>query len=122
MLKIRPLNRDDLKEFVHMGFTVRGLAVELDGEVVGIAGVLHSYPIQAFSRMDDKLRKYPKTIVKVIKMFKAIVDKYDSPIYAIASEKEHNSTKVLERIGFEFFYKNEKGRFYRIGVDNGHDV
>ena len=118
-LKIRPLTRDDLNEFVHMGFTVRGLAIELDGEIVGIAGVLHSNPIQAFSRMDDKLRKHPKTIMKVIKKFKSVVKSYSSPIYAIASEKEYNSAKVLERVGFKFFHKNEKGRFYRIGVDNG---
>ena len=118
-LKIRPLTRDDLSEFVHMGFTVRGLAIELDDEVVGIAGVLHSNPIQAFSRMDDKLRKHPKTIVKVIRKFKDIVSSYSSPIYAIASKREYNSTKVLERIGFKFFHENEQGRFYRIGVDNG---
>lgn len=118
-LKIRSLTRDDLTEFNHMSFTVRGLAVELDGEVVGIAGVLHSHPIQAFSRMDDKLRKHPKSIMKVIHKFKNIVDRYTSPIYAIASEKEYNSNKVLERIGFEFFYENEQGRFYKLGVNNG---
>lgn len=121
-INIRPLNRNDLNEFTHMGFTVRGLAIELDNEVVGIAGVLHSYPIQAFSRMSDELRKYPKTIMKVIRMFKSIVDKYETSIYAIASEEEKNSTKVLERIGFEFLYENERGRFYKLGVDNGYSI
>jgi len=121
-LMIRPLASNDLSEFNHMGFTVRGLAIELDGEVVGIAGVLHTNPIQAFSRMDDKLRKHPKTIMKVIKKFKDILSNYNSPIYAIASEKEYNSNKVLERIGFKFFHENEQGRFYRIGVDHGCSV
>ena len=114
-LKIRPLTQDDLSWFVHMGFTVRGLAVELEGEVVGVAAILHSKPIQAFSKMDDKLRKHPKTIMKVIRAFKKIISSYDSPIYAIANEKEYNSTKVLERIGFEFLCDSKQGRYYKIG-------
>jgi len=98
---IRPLTKSDLGEFNSMGKTVRGYAIELDGEVIGIAGVLHTRPLQAFSRMKDELREYPKTIVKVIKMFKDVLKNYDMPVYAIASETEYNSTKVLERIGFE---------------------
>jgi hypothetical protein len=99
--KIRPLKKSDLGEFNSMGKTVRGYAVELDGKVIGIAGVLHTRPLQAFSRMEDELRKHPKTIIEVINTFKDILKNYDMPVYAIASEKEYNSTKVLERIGFE---------------------
>lgn len=99
--EIRPLKKSDLGEFNSMGKTVRGYAVELDGKVIGIAGVLHTRPLQAFSRMEDELRKHPKAIIKVIKMFKGILKNYDMPVYAIASETEYNSTKVLKRIGFE---------------------
>jgi hypothetical protein len=98
---IRPLTKNDLTEFQSLGATVRGVAVELDDKVIGIAGVLHTRPLQAFSCMKDDLRKHPKTIIKVIRMFKEILSNYDLPVYAIASEKEYNSTKVLERIGFE---------------------
>lgn len=119
--KIRPLKKSDLGEFDSMGFTVRGYAVELDGKVIGIAGVLHTRPLQAFGQIKDELRKYPKTIMKVIKMFKSILESYDMPVYAIACKKEYNSTKVLERIGFEFSHKNEQGRFYIIGRSHEPD-
>lgn len=112
---IRFLKKGDLKEFDSMGFTVRGLAVELEGKIIGVAGILHSSPLQAFSSMDDKLREYPKTIIKVMRMFKNILSNYKSQVHAIASEKEYNSTKVLERVGFEFSHKTEQGRFYTIG-------
>ena len=83
--------------------------MELDGEVIGVAGVLHTPVLQAFSMIKDKLRDYPKVLVKAGKVFRDILNKYDSPVYAIASPNEKNSMRYLEVVGFEQF----DGRLYR---------
>ena len=106
---VRPLKRNDLGTFNHYGYSVRGVVVELNNEVIGVTGILHSSPLQAFAVMTDELRKYPKTIMKVILSFKDIMQHYGTPIYAKCSETEKNSRKVLERIGFELI----EGRFYK---------
>lgn len=98
-----------MKDFNHHGYSVRGVVVELDGELIGVGGVLHSSPMQAFSVMDDKIRKYPRTIMKVILSFKELLNNYQLPIYAKCSMREKNSRKVLERIGFELV----GGRLYQ---------
>ena len=100
--KIRALNKNDVVEFYGEPFaqSMRGLAVELDGEVVGMAGVLHTNPLQAFSSMKDSVRKYPKTIMKTAHGLKSILNKYESPIYAFASETESNSMNFLKHVGF----------------------
>ena len=98
---VRPLNRSDLDKFTHFNQSVRGCAIELDGEVAAVYGVLQSTPLQAFSEMDEELKKYPKVIVKCILSFKDILKHYDSPVYAMPSTKYANSPRVLERAGFE---------------------
>ena len=82
-------------------FSFRGYAAELDGEVLAIAGVIHTVPLQAFSLMHEGMRKYPKTIIKAIKVFRELLNKYDQPVFAIADEKESNSEKLLMKTGFE---------------------
>jgi len=106
---VRPLRKGDLKTFKHHGFSVRGMVAELDGEILAVSGVLHSTPLQAFSEIDDKMREYPKVIIKMILSFKDILKHYPLPVYAIANEKEHNSRKVLERVGFKLI----EGRTYK---------
>jgi len=99
---IRELRKTDIEVFYGKPFpeSVRGLAVEFEGEPVAVAGVIHTNPLQAFSSMSDSLRKYPKTIIKTARRMKAILDKYESPIYAYADEGEKNSVNFLKHIGF----------------------
>jgi hypothetical protein len=100
---IRALRKSDIIEFYDEPFpeSVRGLAVELDGVPVGVAGVIHTNPLQAFSTMRDDLRKYPKTIVRTARQIKIILDSYNSPIYAYADEDEKNSVNFLKHVGFD---------------------
>jgi len=97
---VRPIKRSDLDLFGHHGFSVRGFVIELNNEVVAVYGVLHTSPLQAFSEINEKLKAYPKTIMRAILSFKNIMKHYNKPIYAIPSDKQENSIKVLERIGF----------------------
>lgn len=100
---IRALKKADLIAFYGepLKYTVRGLAVELNGEPVAVAGVISTEPHQAFSMIRDELRRSPKTIMKLGKMFKRILDSYDNAIYAYADENEKNSSNFLKHLGFE---------------------
>lgn len=99
---IRALKSKDIVEFYGKSFpeSVRGLAVEFEGEPVAVAGVIHTNPLQAFSSIKDSLRKYPKTIIKTARRLKTILDMYESPVYAYADKGEKNSVNFLKHIGF----------------------
>ena len=100
-MQIRPLNAKDLDTFSHHGKTIKGCAIESEGEVLGVFGVLHTSPLQAFSEIDDKITKTPRVVVKAIRKFRQLVESYHQPIYAIASEKYESSTGLLVKAGFK---------------------
>ena len=83
------------------GATVRGRTIEIDGEPVGVAGVLHQNPPQAFSTMTDALREHPKAIVRFIQAFEEFLQMHYTRVYALASSREKNAPRCLERAGFE---------------------
>lgn len=108
---LRPATKADIIAYRGKPYeeSFRGIVAELDNEVVGVAGVLHTSPLQAFSNIRDVLREYPKTLILGVREFRKILNSYDSQIYAIANENEKNSTGFLEYVGFEHFNK----RIYR---------
>ncbi len=89
-------------------YAIKGIVVDLDGEILGIAGVMYTYPKQACSTMVDKLRNYPITIGKTAKRFSVILEGIDGDVYAKADPNEKNSGPFLERIGFE---KDDQGMY-----------
>lgn len=112
---IRPINKNDVLSFNDNALydrSLRGLAVELNGETIAIAGVLHTVPLQVFSLMKDEMRQYPVMIMKTAKRLTQLMRKYDAPLVARADEDEHNSDAFLQRLGFELIGENEDGRFY----------
>lgn len=113
-LEIRPVTRADIIEMVGEPYdnAVRGFSVTLGEKVVGVVGVLHTAPLQAFSFMSDEIRNSPKTIVKAARKMRKVLDSYDAPIYAVASEEEKNSSRFLEFVGFGFHNHNNLGRVY----------
>lgn len=100
--EIRPANKADVLAFQDHVYreSFRGLTVRLDDEIVGICGILHSQPHQAFSVITDELRQHPKAIMKASRLFKDMLNRYEQAIYAIASDKERNATGFLEHLGF----------------------
>lgn len=108
---IRPANKADIMAYRGKVYkeSFRGIVAEIDGKVVGIAGVLHTQPLQAFSNVLPELKKRPKALIMAAREFRKILNSYDSPIYAVADEKEKNSTGYLEYVGFEPYQK----RIYR---------
>jgi hypothetical protein len=106
---VRLAKAEDIEQFCGKRYpqSMRAVVVELEGEIIGIGGVLHTAPRQAFSEIKDELRRRPKALLKAGKMFRTILDMYDVPVYAIASPKEKNSRGFLEWVGFVPFENNE---------------
>lgn len=104
---IRPANKQDVLNFMGKPFTesFKGIVAEKGGKVIAIAGVLHTAQLQAFSTITDEMKQHPKTIIKAVRILREILNSYDSAIYAIASEKEVNSMRFLEYVGFEHYDK-----------------
>lgn len=114
-VKIRAITRKDVEYFNNgepYKNSLRGLAVERAGEVLAIAGVMHSAHLQVFSSMTDEMRKYPVMIMKTAKRLLRIMETYNQPLYALASEQEPTSEEFLQHLGFEFLNENEDGRYY----------
>ena len=81
--------------------TVRGYAVELDGEVSLVCGIMYGAPAQAFSTMTKEMTEYPMVIMRLSKMVVEILNNCKMPVVAIADEKHKNSMQFLTRMGFE---------------------
>ena len=108
---IRPASRADVIALNGKSFdaSFRGIAVEIDGKVVGIAGVMHTPSLQFFSQFSEELRAYPNSLIMAARMMKEILGQYSSPVYSIADENVDSSIRFLEHIGFEHY----EGRVYR---------
>lgn len=105
MVMIVPLTLKHLEQFGNRQYesAVRGYAVVDDDErVLGIAGILHSMPVQAFSSMSPELKKKPKVIVKMAHKIRDLLKSYDVDVYAVADNSYNNSARFLMFVGFEF--------------------
>lgn len=81
--------------------TIKGFAAELDGELLGVCGVMYATPMQAFSTIKEELQQWPKVIIKASKMLADILNECDATVIAVADERWPNSQRFLERVGFE---------------------
>ncbi|WP_372809324.1 hypothetical protein [Litorivivens sp.] len=99
---IRPVRRTDLDEFGQSGIgTVRGLAVEVNGEVLGVCGLMYTSPMQAFSHIKPDLKQYPRLILRTARALADILDNCNSTVFAFADEDHATSQAFLSHIGFE---------------------
>ncbi len=118
---IRPATRFDViairGELYDHSF--RGLAVEVDGEVLAIAGVMMTSPLQLFSTIDDEVRKYPRLFVKTGRLLQKMLSEYDTPIYALPEAGRAKAKEFLTWLGFK---PSDRKHFYvweNRGTDNG---
>lgn len=100
---IRPARASDLAALGvdTFGATNRGWVAELDGEVLGAAGVLHTRPFQAYAMMRPEMKRWPKVMVRAIGMFREMLQEHYTAVYAVADENYPNSMRVLEKAGFQ---------------------
>ena len=84
--------------------TMRAIVAEMDGELVGIIGVVRKGPIGKFfcdisSELQPHLRSI--TILRAIKAGMELVKQYRGPVISIAEHAE--GCRILNRLGFTHF-------------------
>lgn len=102
-LTIRPSKRGDIENVLQKRYreTFRGVTVEEDGEIVGIAGVLHGRELQAFSTLNFDTRQDRRFMVKAVREYRKILEHYDLPIYAQPDPNRSTAQEFLGYVGFE---------------------
>lgn len=102
---IRPATRDDVKSFApdKLAPTVRAMVMDLDGEIVGIAGIaLLNSRWRAFCDMHEAARPYKFRIARAAARFFADLRREGIRyIYAECDEEEPRSLQWLTSLGFE---------------------
>jgi len=78
----------------------RGVTAELDGEVIGVAGIMHTNPLQAFMTMREPLKQHRKAIVLGIREFRKLMALYSAPIFAFPNQMEPTARGFLSYVGF----------------------
>jgi hypothetical protein len=117
---IRPLIHDDLRTWwpdTDVPRTVRGFAAELEGRVMGVAGLMYMPTIIfAFAEMVAEGQAFPLSIMRMVRKMRALMLTVNAPIVALADPKFPHSEAFLEHVGFEravgrqFVFKKEGGR------------
>ena len=87
-------------------------AVE-EGDPVGIAGVYHEEGyVVAFSHATERLRRHPKSIVKLAKKMMTIVQRYPQ-VLAVADPSIESSERTLLHLGFQHLNASPNGEVYQ---------
>lgn len=95
-ISIRPSKKGDTS----ITNTFRGITAEQNGEVVGVAGVMHGHELQAFSSIGFDASTHKRLIVSAIRQYRDILNSYDVPVYAKANDKIAGSEQFLRHVGF----------------------
>ena len=65
-----------------------------------IFGVLHSNPLQCFCDMKPEMKKFPKFIVKGIRLVRELLNEYQYDVYTFVDDNEPTSNSLLQHVGF----------------------
>ena len=99
---IRALKRQDVIDMY--GRTVwasmRGFTAELEGRVIGVAGIAFAKPLQCFCALDDEMKDHPREIVKAVRIVRELLNDVDLPVYATPDEYETTADQFLKHVGF----------------------
>lgn len=109
-MKLTPINKQHILEYKGKPFekSMRGFAALHDGKVVGIAGVLHTEVLQAFSEFSDEVANNKRFIVQAIREFRKLLTQYDEPVFAAPDATKSTACGFLKHIGFK-----KQGELYR---------
>jgi len=110
---IRPLRREDREYILPEGVdaTLRGYVVEIDGRIVGAAGVMHGSPPQVFAITEEELLPKKRVMVKVARLMQEMLKKHYRFAVAAASGDYNTSVNLLKSLGFTQYVKpNESHR------------
>lgn len=106
-LTLRPATRADV-DGLHpetAGCSYRAWAGEIDGEPVGVIGLVFTRPRAClFCKFDERARPHLKTMtaLRMLKKVKTLIEDRGKPVYAIQEPGEDKAPAILTRMGFEF--------------------
>ena len=102
-MNIRPITQADFVEMTGGAPThsLRGFACDHEDKIIGIAGVLHSRPLIAFSLLEPEIKSNRRVIIEAIKRFRELLKSYDAQIIAIPDENQKTANQFLEHVGFK---------------------
>lgn len=110
---IRPATRADIEQFYGQSFhkTVRAWAAELDGQTIGLAGLVYHVgrPWYLFSAHKPEMLRFKKTMVAAGKM----VLKELEGIPGQALTDNPKSAKLLEHLGLVYVCHTPDGALYQ---------
>jgi hypothetical protein len=99
MVEFRPATRQDVATFASPRFTVRAIAAECDGEVLGLAGVYYERGVAiAFSAIDPRLGKRDR--IRGARLAMQIISSVQGPVIAAEGPYETAPT-LLAHFGFQ---------------------
>lgn len=118
---MRTANEGDLEYFTNQSFRASYRArvvVNSDGIPVGMVGVIHTNPLQAFSFSTEELLRRPAYIARLARALREeILVLYSSPVFAVTEA----SDRLLVHSGFEYLRTTSQGRLYRASVTGNPD-
>lgn len=107
---IRPATREDFARLGKVALkSARGLAVERDGMLLGIAGLYRDGPTSRkvlFSELTDELRRDKRALIALIR---AVTPLMSGRVFSLADPEIEGSEVLLEHMGFEPY----EGRVYQ---------
>jgi hypothetical protein len=83
------------------GKSLRAVVVDDGGRLIGMAGVIHTVPLQCFGEFGDELRSKPRVLLKLADALKVILNSYTTTVYVCADDEIEASGRFLEYVGFE---------------------
>lgn len=108
---IRPASLEDVCSFYSgCDVPVRMIAMEIDGEVVGIGGLAWlDDGVFAISWLKDAARASPRSILRGAHIVQAMMEEHGGLVYATPDPDEPTAVALLTHIGFE---RHEKDDLY----------
>jgi len=104
-IKIRPLTTADIVAVrgAPLRESIKGIAVDFDGELAVIAGLVHTIPLQVISVIvNQDIRLCRRVALPIRKAFMGILEEYSEfPIYAVPDDKYPTPEVFLKFFGFE---------------------
>lgn len=100
---IRPATAREVREFYPVvGVPVRMVALEMDGCVLGVAGLAWTdVGVIAVSAKKPEARRYKKQMVRVAHIVQAMAEEMACNVYAEPEPGEPGAAELLLHIGFE---------------------
>ena len=103
-LLIVPLHRDHIVDThgAPLPYSVKGISVVDESDsVVGVGGVMLSSPLQCFSVIRQPLKDDKRTLVRVTRWMRKLLNTFESPVYAFPDKKEPTAIEFLPYVGFQ---------------------